>query len=323
MILFLYTAKIVKLILEKYITNKKIIEAAYWGALILVFKISWNNLMMVQVNQLVYLFVVLGIYYFLNDKENWSIFHFCIAISMKIFPILFAFWVIIRGSKTAFFKFALGGLICILLPFIFTGPKKGIEQLNWYYNNFVVSNVKGAELGSGYASQSLPSLLNRTLLPSEITSEPSYTIVDLGNDNVKNIIKFSQLSLFGIMLLVLIYSRFKKIPLNIVEPAIVITTIHLISSCTWKAHMVGMIVVFGVVVAELYNNYLAKKTGVVSYFFAFYLIVVSLLGQIVVGKKLQMYLGAYGDYTWQMFFCLIYLLYIFINREKSLLIKNA
>jgi hypothetical protein len=274
--------------------------------------------MMVQVNQLVYVFVILGVYNFLARKENWAIFYFCIAISMKVFPILFAFWVVIRGSKTAIPKFILGAIICIGLPFIFTGPVKGINQLNWFYKDFIVGNVKSSNVGFGYASQSLPGLLHRTLVTSTLKDEPSYTIVNIGESAAQKIISFSQISLLALMCSVLLYFSFKKIKYQLFEPALVILTIHLISSCTWKAHMVGMILVFAVIATDVFKRYKNNSLGIVEKLFIGYLLIVSLLGQIFIGKKWQMYFGAYGDYTFEMLFCLIYILYIVKNELKNL-----
>lgn len=315
---FLFTANLVKKILALYIQDEKMLRYAQYASIILIFKISWNNLMMVQVNQLLYVFIILGIYNFLIKKENWAIFFFCISISMKVFPILFAFWVIIRGSKTAFLKFILGAIICIGLPFIFTGPTKGIDQLNWFYHNFILLNAQSSDVGFGYASQSLPGLLHRTLVTSTLTSEPSYALVNLPESTVKKLISITQIGLLALMCFVFLYLTFKKISHRMLEPALVILTIHLISSCTWKAHMVGMILVFAVIAADIIERYKTRSIGPITKFFIGYLVAVSLLGQIFIGKKWQMYLGAYGDHTFEMIFCLIYILYM-MKKELRIL----
>lgn len=314
---FIFTAQIVKKILALYVTDEKLLRYSQYAAIVLIFKISWNNLMMVQVNQLLYVFVMLGVYKFLTKKENWSIFYFCIAISMKVFPILFAFWVVIRGTKLAVPKFVLGAIICIVLPFIFTGPTKGIQQLDWFYNDFILGNLQSKSVGFGYASQSLPSLINRTVVTSTLTSEPNYALINIGEPASHKIISVAQLTLFLLMCGVLIYSAVKKYELKMMEPALVILTIHLISSCTWKAHMVGMILVYAVIATDIIKRYKESTLGFMTKLFIFYMAFLSLFGQMFTGKKMQMYFNAYGDHTFAMIFCLIYILYMFKKEYKT------
>jgi len=308
---FIFTVQTVKKILALYINDEKILKYSQYAAIALIFKISWNNLMMVQVNQLLYVFVVLGIYNFLTKKENWAIFYFCIAISMKVFPILFAFWVVIRGSKLAVPKFVLGAIICIVLPFLFTGPTKGIQQLDWFYNDFILPQSKSKSIGFGYASQSLTSLINRTVVKSQLTTEPNYALIDIGEPASHKIISIVQLSLFLLMCSVFLYSRVKKLNLNMMEPSLVILICHLISSATWKAHMVGMILVYIVIASDIIKRYQQSSLGFITKLFVLYMAFVSLFGQILIGKKLQMHFNAYGDHTFAMIFCLIYILYMF------------
>ncbi|MDO9182028.1 MAG: glycosyltransferase 87 family protein, partial [Bacteriovorax sp.] len=217
------------------------------GSFLLSFKLCWNNIMMVQSNLIVLSFSLLGILYFFRKKENYAIAFFCIAISTKVFPILFAFWVIIRGSKSALFKFILGAIICMALPAFIVGPSKALSDLLQYSDFFFNKFLGKTELLLTYANQSINATVFRLFTSMHDTGQPMVTIYDFGLVTAKKIYLGLNLFFFLIMIAIFLYRRIKKMKLSVLEPALVLLVAHLTSSVTWKAHFVSMHFVFAAI----------------------------------------------------------------------------
>jgi hypothetical protein len=287
------------------------------AATFLSFKLCWNNIMMVQVNIIVLCFSLLGILYFLRKKENYAIAFFCVAIATKVFPIFFAFWVILRGSKSAFFKFLLGALICIILPSLIVGPSKAMADIIQYADFFFHKFLGQRELTLSYANQSLSGTIFRLFSTLHDSGQPMVTIYDFGAETAKKIYMTLDLLVFSALIGVFIFRRMKKKSVSILEPALVMLVAHLTSTITWKAHMVSMLFVFAAVLTVDFKK-LSPRLRAFGIFILSYSLVVGVLGQEIVGKKWQLILGSIGDYTWMMVGIYVFIVMVLLRDSSEL-----
>jgi len=280
-------------------------------AFLLCFKVYWNNIMMIQSNEYVFLFTLLAIFFFLKENENWAVVCLCIAISLKIYPILIAFWMVMRGSRWILAKFVLGGVLCISIPFLFMGVSSGFDQLNWYLHHFILSTNKVGTFNLSYANQSLSGVFGRLFSGEVALGETSYTLIHLGPIITAQILMAIKIFIFLASILFIFINKRKKIEANIFEASLLLLTIHLVSGVTWKAHLVSLFLPYMIVAAIFFKDgFEFKKISILEKLLMAILVMNSLMGQIIVGRKGQLLLNGYGEYALVMI-----LLYVFIFKN--------
>jgi len=306
-------------IFNYYIPDPGVLKVGLALSFIFSFKLFWNNWMMVQTNSIILVFSLLGIYYFLRKRENWAIFYFALGTSIKIIPIFFFFWVIIRGTRWALLKSVFWGVLFILLPMMFGGFEKGFSELQYFYQYYVAPFLEDGTANLSYANQSLSSFIYKVFTSLHHKGHMAFTWWDLGLENAGLLKKWSAIAVFGLFLLGLGLSRRKFKEPNILEPALVFLTAHLLSGSTWKAHLVSLAFVY----MALFSLYAQSKKGTFLYYYRWVLyIFIGLLtftGKSIVGHVGQLYIGGWGFWTILMLALLFF--FIFSLKEKKRVIQ--
>jgi Gpi18-like mannosyltransferase len=96
-----------------------------------------NNLNMLQVNLLIVVLCLLGVRAFAERREIAAGGWFVAASALKITPVFFLIWAMIRGTRKSVAAVAGFGILCLTLPLIQRGPSQGVTDLTDYYHTFL------------------------------------------------------------------------------------------------------------------------------------------------------------------------------------------
>lgn len=322
---FLYPATVYLtfLILKKHspLINSKYFMPVLILGFISSFKFFLNNLVMVQVNNIVFFLCLLGIYYYLEKKLYRSTFFFMFATFLKLTPALFLVFIFITRFKNIWSKALKWTAFFIISPHIFRYQFIKLDLLT-YYSSFIEPILKsGTSRGSSYANQSLGGVLNRTLTGSS-------NIVDQYGFKIKTIANFSPetIKLLFLFLMILFIIAFIVICLKNLEinnkPAETLKAFasiflmsHILSPVSWKHHLVSLLFVNAIAFTLVFEKKIKNNSwALVPLFISAIILFSGLLGSSIIGKYNQRILGAYGVYTFSMIAIFIFL---FTNLKKD------
>ena len=117
-----------------------------------------DNFHHAQVNGLVLVLVLLGIHAFLRGKDVRAAAYIVAATAIKIIPIFFVAWLVIRGRRRAALAVPALALACVLVPVVIRGPATGTAELVEYYHTFLEGHQHG-EVEYFTAGQNLAGLV--------------------------------------------------------------------------------------------------------------------------------------------------------------------
>jgi len=105
-------------------------------------KYIWNNLVMFQVNQVIFFFMVAGIYKLTRKKPHIAGLLFTVITLIKIIPVFLAAYVFIyHFSRKVATTIILTAMICLLLPAAMRGPSMLYHDYESYYKEFLKEYV--------------------------------------------------------------------------------------------------------------------------------------------------------------------------------------
>jgi hypothetical protein len=258
-----------------------------------------NNLDHVQVNLLVFLLCLLGVRAFLAQREAAAGGWIVAATAIKLTPVFFAFWAVIRGNRRALAGVAGFGVLALILPLIQRGFSQGMIDLRAYYHAFLQQFAAGAVV-TNYRNQNLAAMVYRAFVPGSSGDTPPYDYAYLASLEPWAPLAYRILVglLLGVFLFHLIRLRLTATPIRALEIASVFLASHLLSGITWKAHLVTLLFVF-------YAFFLLRRESVsrasrLALLMAWGGIVLIGLGRDVVGDRLHHYLAGYSVFVWVM-----------------------
>lgn len=289
-----------------YYDDQKLLKYGLIFSFLTSLKLFWNNIMMVQSNEVVFVICLMGIFSFLKKKENWAIFFFAAATGIKVWPVFFFFWLLIRGNRITFYKSFLSGFLVVFIPFIFGN---GLKNLETFLQILSQISIQG-KTEITYANQSLGATIFRlfTSYPPEM-GKYFYTVWDLGLNWADFLFKFSFWGIFVLMILGLLKANKSGNKYFILGPSIIFLAAHLMSGKCFKAHLVTLSFVYMAIfmmVSTIPRGFLSKW-GKALLTFA---VILAFTGKELYGEKVQFLVGGYGAWTWLMVLSLIFFLFI-------------
>jgi hypothetical protein len=258
-----------------------------------------ENLVMVQVNLLTFVLCLLGIQAFVARREiaagGWLV----AATAIKLTPVFFLAWILIRGTRRSLAAVALFGALCLALPIIQRGVAQGTVDLTDYYQSFLHQFAAGGVV-TNYRNQNLGALVYRAVVPAAAEDVPPYEYAYLPSLVTAAPLLYRLLAV-GVLAAFLIHLsrlRASRRPLGALEISSVFLAGHLLSGITWKAHLVTLLFVF-------YAFFLLEpervgKAGKWVLGLTWASIVVISLGRDLVGSHLHHYLAGYSVFGWVM-----------------------
>lgn len=220
-----------KNIIEKDFNHKLKANYLILGCLF-TFNIFLDNINLLQVNSLIFFILLLAFYFYQNNKKLATSILIALAISIKVTPLLFLVWMVLRNEKKLLFYTVLFLLIFNVSPIFIRGYNTFVNDFYQFINTI---RLTIPDINSGYqdANYSLRSLaINFSLY--------------FGLNSMYKSVFINGLSLAFLTSYVswLIFSRLKNINKLAIDISATFLMIPLFSAFTEKAHMVVLLFPF-------------------------------------------------------------------------------
>ena len=295
-ILLIASIYLTKLIFEHFYPDRINFKWPLIFSIVLSARFFINNINLLQINEILLILCLLGIYAYLKKRVGLSCALFTVATFIKIIPVFFLFWVIIRGRTKALISVMLTTAVCFALPILQRGFHTGISDLAEYDQSLLKSFRQGRVV-TEYTYQNLASAIYRMALPSQNEENLNYQYISLSENTAAIIYKLSFIIILLLFVSNLVFLSVKKIPISPFEISSTFLVGHLLSVRTAKAHLITLIFVL---MAFLLVDY-KKLTKYYKYvFWVLYCLIVILgvTGGDILGSKLHLYFGGYSVITW-------------------------
>jgi hypothetical protein len=258
-----------------------------------------DNLDHVQVNLLIFFFCLLGVRAFLTKRDGAAGGWIMAATAIKLTPIFFALWAVIRGTRRTLAAVTGFGILTLILPMLQRGFRQGLIDLNAYYQAFLHQFAAGAAV-TNYRNQNLAAMVYRALVPGSSGDTPPYDYAYLASMQAWAPLLYRLLAVgvLGVFLFHLIRLRAAAKPIGALEIASVFLAGHLLSGITWKAHLVTLLFVFYAFFSLDRQRMSPGARRVLG--LAWGGIVAMGLGRDVIGDRLHHYWAGYSVFVWVM-----------------------
>jgi len=268
-------------------------------ALLLSANFLFNNLNLLQVNLVIFVLCLLGARALAERREVAASGWIAAATALKIVPIFFLVWAMIRGSRRTLAAVVGFGILGVVLPMIQRGVSQGVVDLTTYYRSFLQAFAAGRVV-TDYTNQNLAAMVYRAVTPTAPGAVSRYDYAYLGSHESAAPVLYTALAL-GIVALFLIHlTRLRVLGQSVgpLEISSVFLVSHLLSAITWKAHLVTLLFVY---YAFFSIDLKSRRQGQrVALLLAGVGAVVIGTGRDLIGTRLHHYVGGYSVIVWVM-----------------------
>jgi len=264
-------------------------------ALVLSAQFFLDNFHHVQMNAVILVLVLLGIRDYLQTKDLAAAGYIVTATAIKLIPIFFVAWLVIRGRRRA--ALAVPPLVaaCVLVPLLVRGPAAGTADLVEYYHSFLSGHQHG-EVASYTRGHNIASFVNRTMLQPESDSDvrrPSIAVSDGTAHRIYQVLWATVLLTFLGMLVVL---RRRKAPVSAFELSVVFLACLLLSPITFTANLVFLLFVFCAFLSVRFGT-LSYPGRLVAVLLGVAMAATGLSGKDLVGRTVNLFIKEYGIFV--------------------------
>lgn len=295
-ILLIASVYLTKLIFEHFYPDRRNLKWPIIFSIVLSARFFINNINLLQINEILLILCLLGIHAFLKKRVGLSCLLFTVATFIKIIPVFFLFWVIIRGRTKAVLSVMLATAVCFALPIFQRGFDTGISDLVEYDQSLLKSFRQGRVV-TEYTNQNLASAICRMALPSENEENLNYQCISLSQDTVKVIYKLSFITILLLFVSSLVFLRITKAPISPFEISSIFLVGHLLSGRTDKAHLITLIFVLMAFLLIDYKKLTKRYRALFSVLYVL-IVILGITGREILGAQLHYYFGGYSIITW-------------------------
>ena len=316
-ILFLLSIGISREILLHFKIEKRKLNIALLFGVLCSFRFFWYHTLFVQMNELMIVLCLGAVLASLRNREWLAIALVIAAAFIKVLPIFFIPWLLLRGNYKTFFKMAICTALCLFLPWLWRGIHEGVMDVHNYYVTFL-QPFKEGRVEPEFHNQSLAASIYKICLPNNTDPGYNYQLFSMSVAQASMIYKLSFLLLGGLMIFFLVRDRLKGNRNTLRSVSVIIITMHLLSGITWEYHLVSLLFVYAVF--SLY--YWEKKIilqSIIFYIITFFVVLFSFVGRDTVGTFLYHYLEGYSVITWTMVLMFFYLFFVKIRDVETIL----
>jgi hypothetical protein len=271
------------------------------GAVMLSAQFLLNNLNLVQVNTALFALCLWGVLAYSEERDARAATAFVVATFIKVIPVFFLAWLVLRGRRRAVLAIGPVALACLALPMVQRGVTGGVRDLTEYYHTFLENFRAGVPPRyNRYTNQSLGAAVVRLMRPPAVPEERDYRIIDASEGAARATTRVATIAIGVAFLANLLLLRRRKAPITVFEWSSVFLVGHLLSGITWKAHLVTLLFVFCAFLS-LRAQALPRGGWRVLLYGALALMIVSgLTGRDLVGDRMHHWIGGYSLLTWTM-----------------------
>ena len=282
-------------------------------AFILSFRYFLYHIVFVQMNELVLLLSLAGIYNYLIKKNNYAIILLVIASFIKIIPIFMLLWVLSKSNYKNYLRTVFYAALCLVIPLLMRGIHQGVIDIQEYYISFLRPFQEG-RVEPKMQNYGLSAALYKVFSFTEDGNDYGYIITILQTTTIdliyKCIITCLVLSFAGM----LIYSRLKKSAVSLYEIGFVLCFTHLVSGITWEYHLVSLFFIIAVIAVDYFNS---TKNKWIYYMLGFILFFNLIIGGDTVGFYLYYKSCGSSLLTWLLLILSIYNLVGYIKQKNT------
>jgi Glycosyltransferase family 87 len=255
-----------------------------------------DNFHHVQMNEVTLVLALLGIKAYLDGREVAAAAAFVVATAIKITPIFFVAWLVIRGRGRATLAVLALAATCVAVPLMLRGPARGLSELREYYHVFLEKHEHG-EVQSYTAGQNIAALVSRMTVAPEDSGGASYRWAPASNRTADLVYRGLWCAVLLLFLGRLAWLRLRELPVTAVEPAMVFAAALLLSPITFTTHLVPLLYIFAAVLAVPWG-----RLGLAARAFAALtgtgMLVCGVSGRDVVGATVHLAVGGYSICAW-------------------------
>jgi len=251
-----------------------------------------DNFHHVQMNEVVFVLILLGVRAYLRGHDWRAAGSIVAATAIKITPIFFVAWLVIRGRRRAALAVPVVALACVLVPLVLRGPRTGAAELVEYYHVFLAGHQHG-DVDSYTAGQNVAALVSRMMRPgayrylpeSEALAQRAYHVLWVG------------VLLVFLSKLVLLARR--RAPPSAFEFSLAFLAGLLLSPITFTTHLVSLLFVYATFLSI--RRALLTLPGKVAWAVALVAMAVTgLCGRDLAGDTAYVSVAGYSIYAWTM-----------------------
>jgi hypothetical protein len=254
-----------------------------------------DNFHHVQMNAVILVLVLLGLRAYLQREDLAAACWLVTATAIKLTPIFFLAWLVIRGRPRAALAVPALAAACVFVPILVRGPATGVAELVEYYDSFLAGHQRG-QVRDYTRGHNIASLVNRTMLPAEARdAEARESAVAL-----ERRAQLTYRALWAIVLVTLLATlvllRLRDAPLSAFELSATFLTSLLLSPITFTAHLVVLLFVFGTFLSVRVGA-LSPAGRVVAAGLLAPMAATGLSGRDLVGRAVSLYLTTNGVFV--------------------------
>ncbi|WP_171972563.1 glycosyltransferase family 87 protein [Mucilaginibacter polytrichastri] len=166
----------------------------------------WHNFIWMNANMPVLCLTLLGIWFYINKKFNYSYLFFWAGAFFKVTPIIFLFFAALKRPVKEWPKIILMALPFIILPMLLRGSiSAGIADWQGYYEAFIAPFSKG-QTDDNIISLGIPVILNKLNTGNaELGYEP---VLHLSEYALKILILAIQVLIVGALTIKVVYDKY-------------------------------------------------------------------------------------------------------------------
>jgi hypothetical protein len=279
-------------------------EMAMILATLFTLKYFWNNLVMFQINYIILVFILGGIFYLSRKKPHIAGILFTFVTFIKVIPVFLAAYIFFfHFSKKVALTMILTAVLCFTLPVSTRGWNMWVQDHVDNYEILVKQYILEGRVVADQANHSLKAGFIKTFYPETRTNENVSTKDYAGIIQALTILQV-------LLLLILIFNAIllnrKKKYFSLAYLASILLFTHLFSGITWTAHLVTLI--FCLLPVLLINVKSLKTPGKIAYWvFIVLMVFLGIEGSDTVGEKIYLAIRFYDIYTYLLlglfFFC--------------------
>jgi alpha-1,2-mannosyltransferase len=251
-----------------------------------------DNFHHAQMNEVIFVLVLLGIRSYLQGRDRWAAASIVAATAIKLTPVFFVAWLLIRGRRRAALAVPLVALACVLVPLLLRGPATGAAELVEYYHVFLEGHQHG-EVGTYAAGQNIAALVSRMTRPGPNRYLPAS----------EHVAQRVYLGLWVVVLLAflskLVLLRRRHAPPSAFEFSLAFLAALLLSPITFTTHLVSLLFVYATFLS-VPRATLSPAARLVAALLVVAMAVTGLSGRDLAGNTVYASVGGYSLYAWTM-----------------------
>ena len=283
-------------------------------ATVFTLKFFWNNLVMFQINFVLFEVMLIGFYCLARKKPHIAGVLFTIITFIKIIPVFLAAYVFLfHFSRKVVISMVTTALICLTLPMAFRGKDLWVQDHVDNYEILIKHYIVEGTIVADRVNHSLKSGMLKTFYPE------TRHIVDVNPDKYPLILRiagFMQLMMLGVIITNGIILFRRKVWFSLAYLSSILVFSHLYAMITWTAHLVTLL--FCILPVLLIDVRKLPKPGKIAFWiFIGLMVFLGIEGSDTVGEKIYQAIHHYDLHTLMLMGLFIFSSWVVLDKRSA------